>query len=152
VDMGTNPLILGNFNPTDSYPDPAFTRGSNFLVSVSATVTIQRGEWTMWIGSDDGRILNMPGIEFYSVFNNDLSDGGQGTGIIGFEKTARFSYSLGTFSVAVETTLDLYAMFWENKGNDGFELAVAEGSKTNAADFQILGNGVLGWAVNSSLP
>ncbi len=57
----------GKIHPTESYPDPAFNGGSNFLVSVSAAVTIPPGEWTMWVASDYGRILNMPEIEFYSV-------------------------------------------------------------------------------------
>jgi hypothetical protein len=37
VDMGGGG---GKIHPTDSYPDPAFHAGSNFLVSVSAWVTI----------------------------------------------------------------------------------------------------------------
>jgi hypothetical protein len=40
-------------------------------------------------------------------------------------------------------------MFWERTGGDSFELAVAKGSKTNAADFHVLEDGVLGWAVKS---
>jgi hypothetical protein len=147
VDMGRTRNGGGNFNPTDSYPDPASPGdGSNFLVSVSAAVTIPPGEWTMWVASDDGRILNMPGIDFYSVVSN-LSDGGDGTGIIGYEDPTGHSNSRGTFTVKVETTVNLSAMFWERTGGDSFELAVAKGEKTNAADFHVLGDGVLGWGV-----
>jgi hypothetical protein len=147
VDMGRTMYGGGNFNPTDSYPDPASpSDGSNFLVSVSAAVTIPIGEWTMWVASDDGRILNMPGIDFYSVVSN-LSDGGHGTSIIGYEYPTGHSNSRGTFRVDVETTVNLSAMFWERTGGDSFELAVAKGEKTNAADFHVLGDGVLGWGV-----
>jgi hypothetical protein len=40
----------------------------------------------MWLPSDDDRIPNVPGIKFYAVFIDTLSDGGEGTGIIGKEK------------------------------------------------------------------
>jgi hypothetical protein len=49
----------------------------------------------------------------------------------------------------------MYAMFWDRKGSDSFELAVFKGRperKRHVADFQILRNGVLGWAFNSCLP
>jgi hypothetical protein len=146
VDMGGG---QGNFQPTDSYPDPAFIPVSQFLVSVSAWVTIPPGTWTMFVASDDGRILNMPGIVFNNVVGNTLSDGGQGTGIIGYEAPTGHSNSRGTFSVAIETTVNLYAMFWEHGGGDSFELAVATGLTSNVNDFQILENGVLGWEVNT---
>ncbi len=148
VDMGYGG---GNFYPTDSYPGSAY--GNHFLVSVSATVTIPLGTWTMWVASDDGRILNMPGITFDSVSGqNSLHDGGAGTSIIGYENPTGHMYSRGTFHVAVETTVNLYAMFWERTGGDSFELAIAPGQKTGSTDFEILKDGVLGWAVNSGQP
>ena len=89
--------------------------GEDFLVSVSATVTIPPGEWTMWVASDDGRILNMPGIEFYAVANqSNLPAGGDGAAIIGHEYQTPHRYSRGTFSVTAETAGNLYAMLWEH--------------------------------------
>jgi cytoskeletal protein CcmA (bactofilin family) len=148
VDMGSSSNgDTGNFPPTDPYPNPDFSSGIDFLVSVSTAVTIPPGEYTMWLASDDGRILNMPGITFTSVVGNMLLDGGVGTSIIGFEAPVDHTNSRGTFTVGVETTVNLSAMFWEEKGNDSFELAIASGLKANVADFTILADGVLGWAV-----
>ncbi|WP_288993059.1 hypothetical protein [uncultured Marinobacter sp.] len=123
--------------------------GEDFLVSVSATVTIPPGEWTMWVASDDGRILNMPGIEFYAVSNqSNLHDGGDGTAIIGHEYQTPHMYSRGTFSVTAETTVNLYAMLWEHLYGDSFELAV----KGSAGSYKILKDGLHGWAVHSDQP
>jgi hypothetical protein len=149
VDMGSVVSDGGDFSLFDPYPNPAFSSGIDFLVSVSAAVTIPPGTYTMWLASDDGRILNMPGIIFSSVVNNTLADGGVDTSIIGFETPIVHTHSRGTFTVDSETTVNLSAMFWEQFGNDSFELAVAEGLKTDVADFTILADGVLGWAVKT---
>jgi hypothetical protein len=78
------------------------------------------------------------------VFSKTLfMSGRKGTGIFGYENPT---------GVAVETTVNLSAMFWEAGGGNIFELEVAKGWKTDVADFHILSKGVLGWAVNSCLP
>jgi hypothetical protein len=130
----------------DAYP--GVFGGEQFLVSVSALVTIPVGTWTMHVASDDGRILDMQGVTFDSVgLQNNLSDGGVSTSIIGWESPTPHASSRGTFTVTVETTLTLHAMFWERTGNDSFDLMISPGYGSNG--FEFLRDTVQGWAVHS---
>jgi hypothetical protein len=142
----------GDFNPTDSYPDPAFPGGDNFLVSVSAKLTIPPGRWTMGTAGGEGRILIMNGIRFNENVRSSIDGGGLGTTFIGYEGGTAQHFSRATFTVSEETTVNLHAMFWQHEGRGNFELLFAEGWKEEMTDFQILGDGVHRWVVDSGLP
>jgi hypothetical protein len=136
----------GNFAGTSPYPVSSLI--SHFLVSASARVIIPAGTWTMFVASDDGRILEMQGITFNAVGGqNNLVGGGVGTSIIGYENPTGHANSRGSFTVLVETTVTLDAMFWEAGGGDSFELAVATGVESSISNFQLLEDGVFGWKV-----
>ena len=111
------------------------------------------------MASDDGRLLKMPGITFNSIGGQsgfvDVATFGQGTDTIGYGYNTAHRDSRGSFEVTTETTVTLYAMFFQGAFGSSFELAIARGDQTSTQTSQIynvfalLEDGLFGWKVEA---
>ena len=139
----------GNF-PND-LPLPTGVMGEEqYVLKITANVTIPAGTWTIDVGSDDGMKLTIPGVTFTSRYNNS---GAANSDTIVFQGWRGHDHTGGTFTVGpggLSTTLTL--IFFEDGGGDDVELSIASGAK-NAFDssFMLLSDGVLpGWSVKTA--
>ena len=146
----------GTFPDNHAYPN-GVSDGSqdDFAVQVTADVTIPEGTWSIGFGSDDGGQLTIEGVEFDfdTSLNNDSFDDDQ----IRFEGNRGHGWTSGTFTLDAPLTTTIVASMHERGGGDSFEIAVREGDNdddileaANTTDWQLLGNGTLGWEVTTT--
>ena len=148
VDLGGG---AGTFPETAEYPNGVTgTTMEDFAVRATAEVVIPVGTWTIGFGSDDGGQITIDGVEFdFDLsLNNDSFDDDQ----IRFEGNRGHGWTVGTFEVTGEPlATTITASMHERGGGDSFEIAVIEGEVVEAADpafdWELLGNGTLGWEV-----
>ncbi|MEM7394930.1 MAG: hypothetical protein AAF492_21570, partial [Verrucomicrobiota bacterium] len=151
---GQGNFQLGNGNSTEPYPGGF--GGDDFLVRVRALVTIPPGTWTIAVGSDDGRYLELEGMTFSDVGGqNNLAAGGVGTSIIGWESPTGHNNSRGVFTLTTNATMVLTSLFWDRGGGDSYEISIAPGSHLVGGlpgPFELLQNGAFGWMVRAERP
>ena len=148
VDLGGG---AGTFPATTEYPNGVTgTSMEDFAVRATAEVVIPVGTWSIGFGSDDGGQITIDGVEFdFDLsLNNDSFDDDQ----IRFEGNRGHGWTVGTFEVTGEPlATTITASMHERGGGDSFEIAVIEGEAVEAADpafdWELLGNGTLGWEV-----
>ncbi|MCY2950518.1 MAG: lamin tail domain-containing protein, partial [Planctomycetota bacterium] len=145
----------GDFVPDESLPDGQGD-GETYALRCTADVVIPSGTWTFDVGSDDGFMLTIPGVEFdeWSRFQEDYSN--VGGGVIAdrlvYSQPRGHNHTSASFTVptgGLKTTLTLD--FYENGGGDDVELSIAPGQQTFNASFVLLSDGVLpGWSVTTT--
>ncbi|MBM4017443.1 MAG: hypothetical protein FJ288_03800 [Planctomycetes bacterium] len=147
-------LLLPNGFGTSS--DSAVPERTQYVLRITATVTIPVGNWTVNVGSDDGFMLTIAGITFitkyYENFTGTSNPSSPDTIVYGAGRS--HGNTFGTFTVSgspLTTTLTLD--FFEASGSDDVELSIASGlrSSFSTANFSILADGVRGWGVKTSL-
>ena len=142
INMGSG----GSFGADQTLPSGVLGT-EMYALRANSIVTIPAGQWTINVNSDDGFRLRIPGATFLTPNNGELpaADTFQYPGLRGA------SNSFATFTVpAGGLTANLQLDFFENAGGDSVELSIASGHRTSfsTANFQLLGNGVLGWTAS----
>lgn len=143
----------GNFGVNHPYPNGVTDdRLEDIILQATATVTIPAGEWMIGFGSDDGGQLTLGNLNFVDEYN--VTDA-VGNNQIRFEYPRGHDWTVGHISVpAGGITTSLTSLFYERGGGDSFEIAIRSGTQQdNGIDtnvWQLLGNGVLGWSVNTA--
>ncbi len=144
---------IGDFANSDSYN--SISNSGNDLIdhfSVRANAILnftEAGTYTIAVGSNDGRLIQLKGTTFTSPGGQITS--GVGTDTLIFEPPTGHRRTLGTFTVTEDTLLELNTFFWDRRGSDSFEISIAEGEHDsfNTDDFQLLENDVLGIQISS---
>ncbi|MDF1754813.1 MAG: autotransporter-associated beta strand repeat-containing protein [Verrucomicrobiales bacterium] len=153
----------GDFTGDDGYGaigDGSVTAASQLSVRAQAYLEFTvGGTYTIAAGSDDGRQISLTDAlnqaSGYSGFSagGDQIDGGfiPGSTSVRFNGTTGHNQTLGVFTVNAGDILYLDSFFFERSGGDSFEISIANGSHTtfNAANFELLADGVLGIEVSS---
>ena len=112
IDMIYNEDLTGSYDIIDLAGDAgtfttenvAYLNGvndasmDNFMTYLSGTVTFAAGEYTIGCGSDDGCLINMPGITFDTTFH-ESGPITEGDGEIIFDPGRGHEWTLGTFVV-----------------------------------------------------
>ena len=141
----------GNFGVNNPYPnDVSDTSMSDFVVEVTAEVTIPAGTWTIGFGSDDGGRIEIPGVEFDLSQNNDNFSDDE----IRYNGNRGHGWTVGSFTLGEGLETTITASFHERGGGDSFEIAVIEDefieNASEANGWELLGDGTLGWSVNTT--
>jgi hypothetical protein len=116
---------------------------------------IQGGQYTISMGSDDGRQISLtdPGSQGYGGFS---ARGGQVNGtfnpgdtIVGYSNGTGHNRSYGQFTVNAGDILELDALYYEGGGGDSGEISLARGHTTsfNTTTFNLLQDGAFNGAV-----
>ncbi len=143
----------GNFGVNHPYPNGITDdRLEDIVLQASATVTIPAGDWMIGFGSDDGGQLTLGNLNFVDEYN--VTDA-VGNNQLRFEYPRGHDWTVGHINVpAGGITTSLTSLFYERGGGDSFEIAIRSGTQQdNGIDtnlWQLLGNGVLGWSVNTA--
>lgn len=99
---------------------------NNFLTYLTGEVSFDEGEYSIGCGSDDGCMINMPGISFTATYNEN-GPTTEGDGQILFNPGRGHDWTFGTFSVpAGGITVPFEALFNEGGGGDSFEIAITD--------------------------
>lgn len=107
---------------------------NDFMQYVSGTLEIPEGDWTVGCGSDDGCLLNLPGVVFENTFNEN-GPSVDGDGEVLFNAGRGHAWTGGTFSVGADgLTTGFEALFFERGGGDSFELAYVDAKFDPDAD------------------
>ncbi len=99
---------------------------NHFLTYLTGEVSFDEGEYSIGCGSDDGCMINMPGISFTATYNEN-GPTTEGDGQILYNPGRGHDWTLGTFSVpAGGITVPFEALFNEGGGGDSFEIAITD--------------------------
>ena len=142
----------GSFDETVAYLNGTEdTSKDDFLQQMTGIVTIPAGDWTIGLGSDDGAVVTIPGVEFAERHN---ATGGSPADEVRFNGTRGHGWTMGEFTLASDLTTQIEAVFFERGGGDSFEVAILDdlAGANDPLGFEILGDGVLGWQVLDFLP
>ncbi|MCP4194550.1 MAG: PEP-CTERM sorting domain-containing protein [Planctomycetaceae bacterium] len=141
----------GTFGENLPYPNGVNDASQNdFVVELTADVTIPAGTYTIGFGSDDGGSLQIPGVEFLDSQNNDNFEDDE----IRFEGTRGHGWTAGTFELDEDLETSLVASFFERGGGDSFEIALLDDEiledASPANGWELLGDGTFGWKVTTT--
>ena len=107
----------------------------DFINRISGTVVIPEGDWTVGCGSDDGCLINLPGVVFETTHgeNGNVSIDGDGEAI--YNGTRGHGWTGGTFSVPEGgITTSIEGIQFERGGGDSFEIAYVDAKYDPDAD------------------
>ena len=141
----------GTFPVNQPYPNGVNNESQDdFVVEVTAEVTIPAGTWTIAFGSDDGGAVTVPGVEIGESLNNDGFEEDQ----IRFEGTRGHGWTVGSFELAEPLETTITGAFFERGGGDSFEIAIIEDEVIEGANpangWELLGDETLGWSVTTT--
>lgn len=121
----------GTFPGADPYPDGSNNGGydgNDFVVSVTGSVVIPVGEWTIGFGSDDGGLLRLGGLTFEQEYNTNGDPGLDDT--LFYNAPRGHSWTWGTINVSpAGKIVPFECYFYELGGGDSFEIAIAGGAR-----------------------
>lgn len=149
----------GNFRENLPFLDGTLDSSlDDIALRFTANVTIPAGDWTIGMGTDDGGILRLSGVNFGETYNEagdpDLIRVGDDE--ILANPIRGFGWTRASFSVGPEDlTTALDVVVFKQEGRDAFELAITNEqtsgrpSRNNDA-WQLLADGVLGWNVTTT--
>ena len=142
----------GTFPDTAPYLNgTADTSQDDFLQQMTGLVTIPAGDWSIGFGSDDGGTVILSGVEFSARHN---ATAGTADDEVRFNGTRGHGWTMGEFSLDEPLTTQFEAVFFERGGGDSFEVAILDDlvGSNDPTDFEIIGDGVLGWEILEITP
>jgi MSHA biogenesis protein MshQ len=134
-----------DFSGTLPYPG-AGVSGSDFLVHASGTLSLPKGDYTIYVESDDGFSFVMDTLSGdIATFNKFGGSTSGASNELRFENPTGNSNTGGSFTLTQDSVFDIAAIFFERGGGDYLEISIANNIRSNAAPsgYQILRDGAL---------
>ena len=143
----------------------SISSGDDFSFRADAYLAVPVGTWSIGIGADDGRRMEMDlsSLSDTSFINagGQADMGGSGNDFVGYNGTSGHNWSVGVFTVDPSDVVDgtdfalvsFDGFFFERGSGDSFEMAIKSGNDTSVGGtgegWSLLQDGALGWAVSS---
>jgi MSHA biogenesis protein MshQ len=143
IDFGGSPR---NFAGTLPYPGIAGVGDqsySDFLVHTSGTMSLEAGEYTIFVESDDGFSFVMDTLSGDTVSFIKFGKSSAGAANeLRFEGQTGNTSSGGSFTLSQYSVFDIAAVFFERGGGDFLEVSIINDTITSdtATDYEILRN------------
>jgi hypothetical protein len=125
---------------------------TDFTVEATVALDIPEGDWTIAIGSDDGGLIQLDGINFGATYNEEATGRAltANDNEIYFGATRSHGWTAGQFTVpAGGLSTTVRSLMFERSGDDSFELAIRSGLHDNGVDntdWVLLEDEALGWS------
>jgi hypothetical protein len=129
------------------------TQNGNYSIRAEAFLEfLESGTYTIAIGSDDGRRLELtdvkaPGYAGFSARHGQVNGSfTAGDEVVGFSGGTGHNWSLGVFTVNAGDILELDAFYYQGGGGHSGEIALAQGTQTSfsTTTFSLLVDGMFG--------
>ena len=116
-----------------------FTGNANYSIRAATYLQFDNaGTYTIAMGSDDGRRVELTDVGGSATFTGFTSVSGQGGGsganVFGFSGGTGHRWTYGTFTVAAGDILRLDAFYYEGGGGDSGEIAIAANRNSRFPD------------------
>jgi hypothetical protein len=155
----------GNYGVNLPYPLPlSGTLNEDFVIEGTTLVSIPAGTWSIAVGTDDGGLIKVAGVNFStgagggeSRFGEDASPVRTSNDSVRFEGIRGHSWTGGTFVLNAPLTTTITAIMFERGGGDSVEVAFRDASggisndpqSGSASGWSLLIDGVNSWTVRS---
>jgi MSHA biogenesis protein MshQ len=146
IDFGGSPR---NFAGTLPYPGIAGVGDqsySDFLVHTAGTMSLEAGEYTIFVESDDGFSFVMDTLSGDTVsFVKFGSSSAGAANELRFEGQTGNARSGGSFTLSQYSVFEIAAVFFERGGGDFLEVSIINDTitSTTGTDYEILRNGAV---------